>query len=93
MAARVGVGEPSDGAAGIIGAVADHSRDGDDVASISHSDIARLVLRVGVGGVMAAHRTQKLFGWFGGRGVAGTAGYLESAGFRPGCLNAVVAGV
>lgn len=68
-------------------------KDGDDVASITRSDIARLVLRIGVGGVMSAHGTQKLFGWFGGGGVAGTAGYLESAGFRPGRLNALVAGV
>ena len=63
------------------------------MASISRSDFARLVLRVGVGGVMAAHGTQKLFGWFGGGGLAGTAGHLESAGFRPGRLNAIVAGV
>jgi len=63
------------------------------MASISRSDIARLVLRVGVGGVMTAHGTQKLFGWFGGGGLEGTAGRLESAGFRPGRLNAIVAGV
>jgi putative oxidoreductase len=63
------------------------------MASVSRSDIARLVLRVGVGGVMAAHGTQKLFGWFGGGGLTGTAGHLESAGFRPGRLNAIVAGV
>jgi len=63
------------------------------MASISRSDFARLVLRVGVGGVMAAHGTQKLFGWFGGGGLAGTAGHLESAGFRPGRMNAIVAGV
>lgn len=63
------------------------------MASITRSDIARLILRLGVGGVMTAHGTQKLFGWFGGGGLAGTAGYLESAGFRPGRANAVVAGV
>jgi putative oxidoreductase len=42
---------------------------------------------------MAAHGAQKLFGWFGGPGLAGTAGYLDSIGFRPGRLNAIVAGV
>jgi putative oxidoreductase len=68
-------------------------KDGDDMTSTSRSDIARLVLRVGVGGVMAVHGAQKLFGWFGGGGVAGTAGYFESVGFQPGRLNAVVAGV
>ncbi len=59
---------------------------------ITRSDIARLILRLGVGGDDGAC-TQKLFGWFGGGGLAGTAGYLESAGFRPGRVNAVVAGV
>jgi len=42
---------------------------------------------------MAAHGAQKLFGWFGGGGLTGTAAHLESAGFRPGRLNAMVAGV
>jgi putative oxidoreductase len=42
---------------------------------------------------MAAHGTQKLFGWLGGGGLTGTAAHLESAGFRPGRLNAIVAGV
>ncbi len=42
--------------------------------------LARLVL----GGLMAAHGAQKLFGWFGGYGLAGTAGFFESLGFRPG---------
>src|SRR6478609_10543731 len=68
-------------------------KEGEDMASISRSDFARLVLRVGVGGVMAAHGTQKLFGWFGGGGLAGTAGHLESAGFRPGRMKDIVAGV
>ncbi|HVR38211.1 MAG TPA: DoxX family protein [Thermoanaerobaculia bacterium] len=42
--------------------------------------LARLVL----GLLMAAHGAQKLFGWFGGPGLAGLSGYLESIGFRPG---------
>ena len=33
---------------------------------------------------MAAHGAQKLLGWFGGYGLAGTGGYFESLGFRPG---------
>lgn len=47
-------------------------------------DIALLLVRVVVGGILAAHGAQKLFGWFGGHGLAGTAGFLESLGFRPG---------
>jgi putative oxidoreductase len=49
------------------------------------------VLRVVVGAVMAGHGAQKLFGWFGGYGIAGTGGYLESLGFRPGRIFATAA--
>ncbi len=47
-------------------------------------DIALLLIRVAVGATLAAHGAQKLFGWFRGHGIAGTAGFLESLGFRPG---------
>jgi putative oxidoreductase len=40
---------------------------------------------------MAAHGTQKLFGWFGGYGLSGTGGFFESLGFRPGRLFAGLA--
>jgi putative oxidoreductase len=42
--------------------------------------LGRLVL----GLAMAAHGSQKLFGWFGGYGLAGTGGFFEQLGFRPG---------
>jgi putative oxidoreductase len=42
---------------------------------------------------MAAHGAQKLFGWFGGHGLAGTAGFFESVGFRPGRALALAAGL
>jgi putative oxidoreductase len=42
---------------------------------------------------MAAHGAQKLFGWFGGYGLTGTAGFFESIGFRPGRLFATAAAV
>jgi putative oxidoreductase len=41
---------------------------------------------------MAAHGSQKLFGWFGGFGLTGTGGFFESLGFRPGRLFATAAG-
>src|SRR5262249_21290245 len=50
------------------------------------------VLRLAVGLTMAAHGGQKLFGWFGGYGIAGTGGFLESLGFRPGKVHAGLAG-
>jgi len=42
--------------------------------------------------LMAAHGTQKLFGWFGGYGLAGTGGFFEQLGFKPGRLFAAAAG-
>ena len=50
--------------------------------------IGRLVLGLGV----AAHGSQKLFGWFGGYGLAGTGGFFEQLGFRPGRTFAAAAG-
>lgn len=50
-----------------------------------------LVARLVLGLLMAAHGAQKLFGWFGGPGLAGTAGFFESLGFRPGRLFATAA--
>ena len=63
------------------------------MAAVSRSDIARLVLRVGVGGILAAHGAQKLFGWFGGHGVTGTAKAMEAMGFKPGKPSALAAGI
>ena len=55
-------------------------------------DIALLVLRVVVGLLMAGHGAQKLFGSFGGHGIDGTAGFMESLGMRPGRRHATAAG-
>jgi putative oxidoreductase len=49
-------------------------------------DVGLLVARLVLGVLMAAHGSQKLFGWFGGYGLDGTAGYFEALGFRPGRL-------
>lgn len=59
-----------------------------DVATVA---TGLLVARVTLGLLMAAHGSQKLFGWFGGHGLAGTSGMFESLGFRPGKLFATVA--
>ena len=52
-----------------------------------------LVARLVFGLAMAAHGSQKLFGWFGGYGLAGTGGFFESLGFRPGRRFALAAGL
>jgi putative oxidoreductase len=55
------------------------------------TDLALLVLRVVAGGLLAGHGAQKLFGSFGGYGLAGTADWLETLGLRPGKLWASMA--
>jgi putative oxidoreductase len=55
-------------------------------------DAGLLLARMVLGLLMAAHGAQKLFGWFGGYGIAGTGGFFESLGFRPGRFFAAAAG-
>jgi putative oxidoreductase len=55
-------------------------------------DHALLIVRVVVGALVAGHGAQKLFGWFGGGGLSGTAVFLTSIGLRPARFWAVVAG-
>jgi putative oxidoreductase len=52
-----------------------------------------LLVRLVVGLAMVAHGSQKLFGWFGGYGIAGTGGFMETLGFKPGRLFALAAGL
>jgi putative oxidoreductase len=47
-------------------------------------DTGLLIARLAFGLLIAAHGSQKLFGWFGGYGLAAVSGYFESLGFRPG---------
>jgi putative oxidoreductase len=51
-----------------------------------------LALRIPVGLIFAAHGAQKLFGWFGGYGLAGTGQFFDSVGLSPGTLMALLAG-
>ncbi len=52
-----------------------------------------LLLRVVVGLAFVGHGSQKLFGWFGGHGPKGTAGFMSSLGFRSPALMALAAGL
>ncbi|MFE3626639.1 DoxX family membrane protein, partial [Streptomyces goshikiensis] len=56
-------------------------------------DLGLLALRLGAGGVLVAHGTQKLFGWFGGGGIEGTAKMMEHMGFTPPRESAIAAGL
>jgi putative oxidoreductase len=54
-------------------------------------NLGLLLIRLVFGLIMVAHGAQKLFGWFGGYGLAGTGGFFESLGFRPGKTFAAAA--
>lgn len=56
-------------------------------------DLGLLLLRLGAGGVLAAHGAQKLLGWFGGGGIEGTGQFMESVGYAPGRASATAAGL
>lgn len=60
---------------------------------LHRKDLGLLVLRLGTGGVLIAHGTQKLFGWFDGGGLEGTAKGMEHMGFTPGKQSALAAGL
>ena len=55
--------------------------------------LGKLAVRGVVGPLFVGHGTQKLFGWFGGHGLEGTAGFFEQGiGLRPGKRHATAAG-
>jgi putative oxidoreductase len=56
-------------------------------------DFARLILRLVLGALIAGHGGQKLFGWFGGGGVEGTAGMMKSLEMHPPRQWAMLAGL
>ena len=56
-------------------------------------DVAVLVLRLVVGGLMFGHGAQKLFGLFGGQGVEGAGAFMEMLGLRPGRAHAIAGGL
>jgi putative oxidoreductase len=54
---------------------------------------ARLVARLIIGILFIGHGTQKLKGWFGGPGIEGTTGMMESLDLHPPRRHAIAAGV
>ena len=54
---------------------------------------ATIPLRIALGVIFMAHGGQKLFGWLGGKGLEGTAGFFVKLGLTPGMLWAALAGL
>lgn len=57
------------------------------------SNLAALLLRLVLGGLLTGHGAQKLFGSFSGPGLEGTSGFMEMLGLRPGKPWAFLAGL
>ena len=57
------------------------------------TSLALFVLRAVVGGLLAGHGAQKLFGWYGGSGPEGTAAMMSSLDIKPPRQWALVAGI
>ncbi|MFJ5674701.1 DoxX family protein [Streptomyces sp. NPDC093097] len=64
-----------------------------DESSLRGYDAGLFVLRLVLGLTMAAHGAQKLFGWFGGGGLDGTAQFFTASGYPSGKVMAVFAGL
>src|SRR4051812_49719822 len=54
--------------------------------------VGRLGARLLIGGLFIGHGTQKIFGWFGGPGRAGTEAMMEHIDMRPAKVHALLAG-
>jgi putative oxidoreductase len=55
--------------------------------------VGLLIIRVVLGLLLVGHGAQKLFGWFGGPGLAQTGAFFDSVGHRPGRRMAALAGL
>jgi putative oxidoreductase len=60
---------------------------------IVYAALGLLIVRLAVGLAFASHGAQKLFGWFGGKGIVAAGGLFDALGFRPGRVVATVAAV
>jgi len=56
-------------------------------------NIGLFIFRLTIGLTLAAHGSQKLFGWFSGPGLDRTGQFFETLGFHPGRRHALLAGL
>ena len=62
-------------------------------SAVATLGVGLLIARVVIGLVMAAHGTQKLFGWFGGYGLNATGEFMVNLGFNQGRAFAAMASI
>ncbi len=56
----------------------------------SLASIGVLILRLVLGLIFFGHGSQKMFGWFGGKGLSGHSGFMNMLGVRPAYLFALI---
>jgi len=66
--------------------------EGQEPGPVDTIDLSLLILQLGIGLTFAAHGAQKLFGWWGGPGLAGWERAIEGMGFRPARFFAMTSG-
>jgi putative oxidoreductase len=59
---------------------------------VSAEDLGLLAMRIMLAVVFAFHGSQKLFSWFGGHGIEGTAGLFEKIGIPLPTVSVIMAG-
>jgi putative oxidoreductase len=57
------------------------------------TDTGLFLIRTVLAAVFVFHGSQKLFGWFGGYGIEGTAGWMETVGIPFPTVSALMAGI
>jgi putative oxidoreductase len=57
------------------------------------SPCVETALRIGLGAILIPHGLQKLFGWFGGLGLAKFAVIFANIGYKPGLFWVIVVGL
>lgn len=56
-------------------------------------DTGLLIIRLVIAFIMMGHACKKLFGWFGGEGLSGTAAFFGAIGLKPARVMAVCGGL
>ena len=59
---------------------------------MDRTSLAQATLRIMLGVVFVVHGAQKLLGWFGGGGIAGTSDFFASLGLNPSDALSILSG-
>ncbi|MBW8799393.1 MAG: DoxX family protein [Streptomyces sp.] len=86
-------GRPADTAAGSTSGPQGGTRAAGALTGLSAAECGLLLIRLTFGLLLAGHGAQKLFGLFGGPGLAATGRGFDALGYHPGKVFAVIGGL